>query len=268
MIAGEGCVESDAKCKKFRVHISAAKSEEKEIYTGLLKKLNIVAYNYPGDKIVISKRENLIQLLKQRLMTLHPKKYNKFLHMMQKYPHISEETKYFTGEKKIWNKITEEKTNKILELYQSGITKTSEIAENLGINQIKVQRLLKENNLGYRRTKFLESKRKEIANFAKDNPKLNMEKISKIFGVSKSVVSRAYIKYYGKRGMKAKCRIPKEIENEIIEMYKEDPEIKFSEIMEELNVSDSVIMRVRKENNLNHLGFKHLVGNNNKKIAI
>jgi len=38
--------------------------------------------------------------------------------------------------------------------------------------------------------------------------------------------------------------------------------------MKELNISSTVIKRARMEHNLDHLGFKHLIGNNNKKAGI
>ena len=50
-----------------------------------------------------------------------------------------------------------------------------------------------------------------------------------------------------------------------LQEYKLNPAIKISEITEKLGVSDSVIRRVRRENNLTHLGYLHLIGNNNQK---
>lgn len=67
---------------------------------------------------------------------------------MQQYPNLSNETDYFTGKRYPWNKSPKEKINQTLELYSSGLTKTKDIAEKLGISVIKVQRILKENNLG------------------------------------------------------------------------------------------------------------------------
>ena len=88
IIAGEGCIEMSKKDKKYRVHISVTKSEEKEINYQCLKLLNIESKKYKGDKLIIFKRKNNIQLLKQRLVTLSEEKYNKFLKMMQSYQNI------------------------------------------------------------------------------------------------------------------------------------------------------------------------------------
>ena len=88
IIDGEGCIEMSKKDKKYRVHISVTKSEEKEINYQCLKLLNIESKKYKGDKLIIFKRKNNIQLLKQRLVTLSEEKYNKFLKMMQSYQNI------------------------------------------------------------------------------------------------------------------------------------------------------------------------------------
>ncbi|MBS3149472.1 hypothetical protein J4455_02140 [Candidatus Woesearchaeota archaeon] len=196
IIAGEGCIEISKQDKKFRVHISASKEEEKEIFYQCLRKLGVESIKYKGDKLVISKRKNNVQLLKQRLMTLSPAKYAKFLNMMQQYPNIKEETGYFKEKgKNVWNKIPQEIIDKIIELYNSGITNTKEIAERLGLHILKVQRVLQINNLGKRITTIPESKRMEIAKYVKDHPELNHEQIAKQFNVSKSAVSRANLKY-------------------------------------------------------------------------
>lgn len=73
------------------------------------------------------------------------------------------------------------------------------------------------------------------------------------------------IKYKIKRGNKSLCKIPEEKIQRIIQIYKENPIVKISDICKEVGVSDSVIKRVRKENNLGHLGYMHLIGNNNRK---
>ena len=73
------------------------------------------------------------------------------------------------------------------------------------------------------------------------------------------------IKYNIDRSNVARCQIPKETTNKIIEFYKENPAIKISEITSKLGISDSVVRRVRRENNLTHLGYMHLIGNNNPK---
>ncbi|MFA4887351.1 MAG: hypothetical protein WC595_04010 [Candidatus Nanoarchaeia archaeon] len=266
LTAGEGCIECDKDSKKFRVHISCTIPAEKEIYIKCLAKLNINAYDYPGDKITVSRRENLVQLLQQRLMTLHPRKYAAFLNMMKHYPSISQQTGYFTGEKKVWNKHPEEINQNILKLFNQGITRTKDIAEQLEISTIKVNRILKKNNLGKRLIKTSETIRKELADYAQQHTELSLKEIGEHFNLSESAVVRACKKYNVKRDPgKLHCTIPEEKIQRIIQLYKDDPTIKFKQIMQEVGVSDTVIRRVRKEHRLEHLGFKRLIGNNNKK---
>ncbi len=207
IIAGEGCVQDNLRTGHYSVYISASKSEDREIFKKALAILGIELKIYENyGETLISEKENLVQLLKQRLMVLHPRKYAKFLNMIQSYPNISEETGYFTGRKKPWNALPEDLNNKIIELYNSGITRTIEIADKLFISQIKVQRVLKKNNLGNRIIKNSEELRKEIAEFAKNNPKLNFKIIAKKFDVSPSVVVRSYNKHFGYRGKGANCK--------------------------------------------------------------
>jgi len=90
-----------------------------------------------------------------------------------------------------------------------------------------------------------------------------MRKIAKIFSVSESIVMRSYGKHYGTRGMVANKKISKEKEQKIINLYKNNPVIKVSEVIDVIGVSSTVIGRVRRENNIQHLGYMHLVGCNN-----
>ena len=196
IIAGEGTVENYKPDKRYRVYVSASIEEEKELYHQLLKRINIESIKYKGDKLVISKRENLIKLLQQRLMCLSPKKYNKFLFMMQQYPSIKEETYYFSDNKIPWNKIPQEKIDKIIELHkQDPKLPTKKIAEQIGVSQIKVQRVLKENDLGKRLVKTPEDKRKQIALFASQNPSLRQYELAQHFNVHEAVVRRSIRKY-------------------------------------------------------------------------
>jgi uncharacterized protein YerC len=264
ILAGESCVELYKYKKIYRVDISAVKKEERALYQECLTVLGIHSKLYGDKQIMISKRENNIKLLRQKLMCLSPKKYNKFLNMIRLYPKISEETGYFNIKRKPHNKIPQEKIDKILELhYQNPSCPCWKIAEKVGVSTIKVARVRKENNLGKRLIITPESKRKEIAQFAKENLKLTQEQIAKYFKVHLSVVGRVCNKYMIKRGNTSKCRIPEEKIKRIIEIYKQNPMVRFSEIRKEIGISDSVIKRVRRENNLNHLGYKHLIGCNN-----
>ena len=85
IIAGESCVEIHIPSKKYRIHISANDKDEKLIYHNCLKKLGINSTIYKHDKLVISRRENNLSLLKDGLMNLSPEKYEKFLIMMNLY---------------------------------------------------------------------------------------------------------------------------------------------------------------------------------------
>ncbi len=208
IIAGEGCIFHQKETFHRSVYISVTKEEEKEIYFLCLKKLGIAAHKWKDDKLVVSKIENNIQLLKQRLMTLSKEKYSKFLNMMREYPNIKEETDYFIGNhKNQWNKIPEIKINHVLELYNSGITNTKQIAERVGISPIKINRILKANNLGRRVIKTQEEKRKEIAEFVSKNQHLGCNQIAELFNISSSAVSRACRKYGVKKVDANKFRI-------------------------------------------------------------
>ncbi|MEK6953248.1 MAG: LAGLIDADG family homing endonuclease [Nanoarchaeota archaeon] len=269
IIAGEGTIAYHRQSRHYGIHISITKENERKIYKEAFNKLGINLKIYNNYKeTLISKRENLVKLLKLRLMTLSPEKYNKFLYMIRQYPDIKYETSYFAGKREPWNKIPQEKINQILELYKSGITRTKDISEKLEISDIKVNRVLKENNLGKRAIKIPEEKRKEISKFAKENTNLTQKQIAKQFGVSQMAVQRACVKYSIRMINKSQYKIQQEKIIKIIQLYKENPTVKFSEIRKELGISDSVIKRVRKENNLTHLGYKYLIGCNNPKNKI
>ena len=69
----------------------------------------------------------------------------------------------------------------------------------------------------------------------------------KYFKVHESVVGRACKKYGIDRGNISGCKIPGEKVKRIVEIYRQNPAVKFSEIVKEVRVSNSVIKRVRKE---------------------
>jgi len=196
VLAGEGCIAYHPKSGHYAVHISASELGEREIYKECLKKLNIEIKIYNNYKeMLISKKHNLIQLLQQRLMTLHPVKYNKFLNMMKQYPDITEKIGYFSGNKRPWNKTPKEKINKILELYKSGTTNTKEIADKIGIGRLKVQRVLKENNLGKRLERTSQKMMNKIIRLHNKNPSLHSYQIANILGIHESRVGRIRRKY-------------------------------------------------------------------------
>ncbi|MDP1694083.1 MAG: hypothetical protein Q8L34_00925, partial [Candidatus Woesearchaeota archaeon] len=269
IIAGEGCVDFWKRDKRYRVYISVTKEEEKEIYYQCLRLLNIDSNKYPGTNLVISKRHNNVQLLKQQLLTLSHEKYAKFCAMMKQYQNIREETGYFQPKGVLVpNRIPQEKINKIVDLYNMGVTRTVAIAEQLGISVIKVNRILKANDLGRRRVNTPELFRKEIADFAKQHLTMTHKELAEHFHIHESVINRICLKYQVKKGNKSLCTIPEEKIQRIIQLYRENPTIKISEVSKQIGVSGTVIRRVRKENNLEHLGYMHLIGNNNQKYKL
>ena len=145
IIAGESCVEIHMPSKKFRVHISANNPDEKLIFYECLKRLGIDSIIYKYDKLVISKKENNLQLLKQKLMTLSPEKYNKFLRMMNLYGNFNGLNEWRSNLQKPHNRIPQDKINKIMELHnQHRDWPAWKIAEQVGVSDIKVQRVRRE----------------------------------------------------------------------------------------------------------------------------
>ena len=271
IIAGEGCVELSKEDKKYRVHVTAVQYKERMIYQSCFSQLGINTTNYYSNKdLIISRKQNLIQLLIQQLMTLSHEKYAKFCTMMKQYPHIRDETPYFRPKGEyIPNKIPQEKIAKVIELYKTGITRTATIAHRLGISIIKVNRVLRANNLGKRAfPKTPESLRQEIADFTKQHLNMTHKELAKHFHVHESVINRICVKYQVKKGNKSRCTIPEEKIQHIIQLYKNNSIIKISEVSKFVGVSGTVIRRVRKENNLQHLGYLHLIGNNNRKYKL
>ncbi len=200
-------------------------------------------------------------------MTLSQEKYDKFLRMMNLYGNFEGLKEWRNNLQKPHNKIPQEKITEIMELHnQHPDWPAWKIAEIVGVSSIKVQRVLKERNLGKRLIKTPETKRKEIALFAEGHLELTQKEIANIFNVHESIVRRAINKYNIDRSNVARCQIPKETTDNIIELYKLNPAIKVSEITAKLGISDSVVKRIKRENNLSHLGYLHLVGNNNPKV--
>ena len=197
IIAGEGCVQNDKKTGHYSIHLTAMQEIERILFKDCLKAIGIFSKVYENYKdILISERSNLVKLLQQRIMTLSPQKYSKFLFMMQQFDDVHRSTHYFKGKgKNIWNKIPQEKITGILETYKSGVLRTKEIANKMGVSQLKVQRVLFENNLGKRVIKTGEAKRREIADFAKNNTTLTQKQLAERFLVHESVVRRACKKF-------------------------------------------------------------------------
>lgn len=264
IIAGEGCVEINKKIKKFRIHLIANKKEERDLFQNCLWSLDVNSVQYENYKdIIISQKENHLKLFKLRLMTLNPKKYSKFLNMLKEYKEFTGLNNYRQQFKnQVWNKIPEEKVNRIIELYSSGITRTKEIAEKLGMSKIKVNRVLKENNLGKRLIKISEVKRKEITEFAKNNPKLSQREIAKRFNLHESSVRRAFKKYGFRKSEKDRLKTPIEKINEVIKLYKENPAIKSKEVQEKVKISDAALSNIRRIYKIDNVGYHHVIGTN------
>jgi hypothetical protein len=146
IIAGEGCIEIDMPIKKFRVRITATEKKERELFMNCLAKINIESKNYEGGKdIIISRKENILELLKQRLMTLSPEKYNKFLRMMNLYGNFDKLKEWRENLPKPHNKIPQMSISKVIDLHnQHPDWPAWKIAELVGISDIKVQRVRKE----------------------------------------------------------------------------------------------------------------------------
>lgn len=197
IIAGESCIEYSKSEKNYGVSISAIKKEERDIYANCLRKLGINSRQYEySDKVIVSRKENNIELLKQKLMCLSPNKYNRFLTMMRLYPKISEESGYFIGKRGPHNKIPQEKIEQILELSKCNPTwNCKKIAENVNVSSIFVSRIRKNNNLGKRLIKTCDDKVKEIINLHKKNPSFYAYQIADLVGVKAGVVEKIRRKY-------------------------------------------------------------------------
>ncbi len=197
IIAGESNVEINKKSGHFRVFISAVDINERIIYEKSLQRLSIssIAYSdFPA--VVISRRENLLELLQQKLICLSPQKYNKFLRIFQLYENFPEYASWKQQQTKPHNKIPQGTIERIIELHhQMPKVPAWKIAEKVGVSAIKVQRVRKENKIGKSVDKIPEPKRKEVARLAGDNQSLTQKEIAERFNISESAVSRACKKY-------------------------------------------------------------------------
>ncbi len=155
IIAGESNVEIHKQSKHYRVYISSNKFEERKIFQDCLNRLGISSTNYDNFVgLIVSKKENNLKLFKQRLMCLSPKKYNKFLRMLSLYGDFDELKDYKSKMPHPHNKIPQKIIKKIIELHHKDPSAPAwQIAEQVGVSAIKVQRVRKENNLDIRRLK-------------------------------------------------------------------------------------------------------------------
>ena len=146
IIAGESNVEINQESKHYRIFISAKNLEERKFYQSCLKRLGINSTVYPNfHGVVISQRENNFQLLKQKLITLSHEKYNKFLRMMNLYEDFDGLKEWRSNLQRPHNRTPQEKINKIIELHnQHPDWPAWKIAEQVGVSDIKVQRVSRE----------------------------------------------------------------------------------------------------------------------------
>ena len=197
ILAGESCVEIDKISGRFRVHLTVSDKNERDLYQDCLNKLGINIIQYENYKeMIMSKRENNIKLLKQRLMCLSPKKYNKFLYMMMLYKNVRQDTGYFVGNKKPWNKISTKKTDEILKLhYKNPNWPCWKIAEKVDVSTITISRVRKKHNLGKRLTKTPKETIKKIVGLRDKNPSAHAYEIANKLGLHRSRVERIFRKY-------------------------------------------------------------------------
>ena len=190
IIAGESCIEDNTYDFKRRVHINATIKEELQLYEDCLKQLGIESKQYQDDKVIISKRKNLVRLLKLRLMTGQKSKYAKFLNMMKRYPNISEETGYFKPKGiNSWHRTPQEKIDAIIKLSKEG-SNSREVAEKLDLHILKVQRVRKENNLGVRRSKTTKKMQQKIITLHNRLPFMHSYQIANRFNIHVGRVER------------------------------------------------------------------------------
>lgn len=147
ILAGESNVEVNSESRHYRVFVSAKNIEERQFYQNCLNKLGIESTVYPNfHGVVISKKENNLKLLKQKLMTLSDKKYNKFLRMMNLYGNFEGLEEWRSNLQKPWNKIPQEKIDEIIKFHHEHPNwpawKIAKLVS--GVSDIKVQRIRRE----------------------------------------------------------------------------------------------------------------------------
>ena len=196
VIAGESNVEIHKPDKRYRVYISAVRKEELDLYQRCLAKLGVFSKQYQNDKIIISRRKNNLELLKQKLMCLSPEKYNKFLNMMKLYRNFKELEDWKKSLMKPHNKIPQEKINQILELCkQNPNFPCWKIAKEVGVSTIKVARIKKEYSLGKRLIKTSKEIVEKVIELHNKNPSAFAYEIANQLGLHRVRVERIRRKY-------------------------------------------------------------------------
>ncbi|MFH1650017.1 MAG: hypothetical protein ABIA93_05695 [Candidatus Woesearchaeota archaeon] len=199
ILAGESNVELNKKIMKYRVFLCAPNICERRLYRVCFRKLGVASTLYKKfPSLIISRKENLIKLLQQKLMCLSPQKYNKFLNMMKHYRDIRDYG-YFTGAKVPHNKIPDSTVQKIIQLgLRHPDWLARHIAKQVGVSSIKVQRVLKENNLGVRRQRTSVHLLHKILELHLFDPHFRACDIAAILGIDQNVVWR----YRRKQGLR------------------------------------------------------------------
>jgi len=212
IIAGESNVELNSEDCRYRVYISAVHQDDLDLYEACLRKLGIVSKQYQSNKLIVSKRKNNVKLLEQKLMTLSPKKYNKFRSMMLKYPEIRDETNYFRDKKNCvrYNKTPEEKVQQIISLSKTGLS-SKEVAEKLGLHILKVQRVRSANNLGKRIVRTSKELEDKIVETHWKMPFLAARDIAAILKISEGRIWRVRRKYGLKLILPCRTKVPLDI---------------------------------------------------------
>lgn len=265
IIAGEGCVQISRSEHKYVVKITAIKEAERKIYVNCLQKLGIASTDFTCNSDVhISRKENLLKLLQLKLVCGSPEKYNKFLRIFHLYDSFPEYNNW--REKQIGpaNKFPREVIDRIIEIHNLHSDWSSKkIGQEVGVSEIKVCRVRKEHGLGKRLVKLADDKRREIAEYAKNNPNQNQAAIAQYFNISQMTVCRAlkFSKVCRSYGPKARITLDK-IE-QVRALYKENPAIKFNEVLEKVDISGTALKKIRRKCGLSDLGFMHLIGCNN-----
>ena len=132
----------------MQTHLTFAMNKEQK--PEIIKPDGAIYTIYKYDKLVISKKHNNLQLLKQRLMTLSPQKYNKFLRMMNLYGDFEELKEWKENMEEPYNKIPDWLINEILLLhFENPSAPAWKIAEQLEglVSTIKISRVRKEHCL-------------------------------------------------------------------------------------------------------------------------
>jgi len=146
IIAGESTVEIHKESMKYRVFITANKEKERKLFQACLERLGIKSTLYANYKtLVISKKQNHLKLLEQKLMTLSPKKYSKFLQMINLYEHFIGRDIWRKNLSSPWNKTNPFTISRIIGIHfgEPNLSR-KDLAYVLGISKSVVDRTVQD----------------------------------------------------------------------------------------------------------------------------